>query len=267
MTRRLSSPRGLAVLGIPAAALVIVPVIAVAWRTPWADFWSAVSNDASRNALILSLRTSLVATILALLFGTPLAWFLANTPFRGRALVRSLVILPMVLPPVVGGVALLYAFGRRGVVGGVLDDWFGIRLAFSETATVMAQFFVAAPFFVVVMEAAFEQIDARVVGSARTFGAGPWRTFLTVTIPLVRPALVAGTVLTWARALGEFGATITFAGNTPGRTQTIPLAVYGALESGDDSALALSMLMVGVSVVVLVALRGRWVGALRRGGE
>ena len=267
MTRRLSSPRGLAVLGIPAAALVIVPVIAVAWRTPWAGFWSAVSSDASRNALILSLRTSLVATILALLFGTPLAWFLANTPFRGRALVRSLVILPMVLPPVVGGVALLYAFGRRGVVGGVLDDWFGIRLAFSETATVMAQFFVAAPFFVVVMEAAFEQIDARVVGSARTFGAGPWRTFLTVTIPLVRPALVAGTVLTWARALGEFGATITFAGNTPGRTQTIPLAVYGALESGDDSALAMSMLMVGVSVVVLVALRGRWVGALRRGGE
>ena len=267
MTRRLASPRGLSVLGIPAAALVIIPVVAVVWRTPWSTFWDSVSNDVSRTALALSLRTSLIATLLALIFGTPLAWMLANSRFRGLAVVRSLLVLPMVLPPVVGGVALLYAFGRRGLVGGVLDDWFGVRLAFTETAAVMAQFFVAAPFFVVVMETAFAQVDPRVVGSARTFGAGPWRTFLTVTIPLVRPSLVAGLVLTWARALGEFGATITFAGNTPGRTQTIPLAVYSALESGDDSALALSLLMVTVSVVVLVALRGRWVGALRRGGE
>jgi molybdate transport system permease protein len=233
---------------------------------PWSGFWSSVSNDASRTALTLSLRTSLITTLLTLLFGTPLAWVLANSRFRGRTVVRSVLVLPMVLPPVVGGVALLYAFGRRGLVGGVLHDWFGVRLAFTETAAVMAQFFVAAPFFIVVMEAAFEQLDARVVGSARTFGAGPWYTFRTVTIPLVRPSMVAGLVLTWARALGEFGATITFAGNTPGRTQTIPLAVYSALESGDDSALALSLLMVAVSAVVLVALRGRWVGALRRGG-
>lgn len=267
MTRRLSHPRGLALIGLPAAALVIVPIAAVVWRTPWSNFWSAVSNDASRTALVLSLRTSVVATLLALIFGTPLAWFLANSNLRGRSLVRALIILPMVLPPVVGGVALLFAFGRRGLMGGLLNDWFGIRLAFTETATVMAQFFVAAPFFVVVMEAAFEQVDQRVVGAARTFGAGPWRTFLTVTIPLVGPSLIAATVLTWARALGEFGATITFAGNTPGRTQTVPLAVYSALESGDDSALALSMLMVIVSVAVLVALRGRWMGALRRGGE
>jgi molybdate transport system permease protein len=254
-------------IGLPAAALVIVPIAAVVWRTPWSNFWSAVSNDASRTALVLSLRTSVVATLLALIFGTPLAWFLANSNLRGRSLVRALIILPMVLPPVVGGVALLFAFGRRGLMGGLLNDWFGIRLAFTETATVMAQFFVAAPFFVVVMEAAFDQVDQRVVGAARTFGAGPWRTFLTVTIPLVGPSLIAATVLTWARALGEFGATITFAGNTPGRTQTVPLAVYSALESGNDSALALSMLMVIVSVAVLVALRGRWMGALRRGGE
>jgi molybdate transport system permease protein len=267
MTRRLSHPRGLALIGLPAAALVIVPIAAVVWRTPWSNFWSAVSNDASRTALVLSLRTSVVATLLALIFGTPLAWFLANSNLRGRSLVRALIILPMVLPPVVGGVALLFAFGRRGLMGGLLNDWFGIRLAFTETATVMAQFFVAAPFFVVVMEAAFDQVDQRVVGAARTFGAGPWRTFLTVTIPLVGPSLIAATVLTWARALGEFGATITFAGNTPGRTQTVPLAVYSALESGNDSALALSMLMVIVSVAVLVALRGRWMGALRRGGE
>jgi molybdate transport system permease protein len=254
-------------IGLPAAALVIVPIAAVVWRTPWSNFWSAVSNEASRTALVLSLRTSVVATLLALIFGTPLAWFLANSNLRGRSLVRALIILPMVLPPVVGGVALLFAFGRRGLMGGLLNDWFGIRLAFTETATVMAQFFVAAPFFVVVMEAAFDQVDQRVVGAARTFGAGPWRTFLTVTIPLVGPSLIAATVLTWARALGEFGATITFAGNTPGRTQTVPLAVYSALESGNDSALALSMLMVIVSVAVLVALRGRWIGALRRGGE
>ena len=266
MKRGPSSPRGLSVIGIPAAALVLVPVVAIAWRTPWSNFWSAVSNDSSRTALVLSLRTSLVTTALALVFGTPVAWLLANSRFRGRAVLRSLLVLPMVLPPVVGGVALLYAFGRRGVVGGILDDWFGIRLAFTETAAVMAQFFVAAPFFIVVMEAAFEQVDHRIIGAARSFGAGPWRTFLTVTLPLVGPSVLAGLVLTWARALGEFGATITFAGNTAGRTQTIPLAVYGALESGSDSALALSMLMVAVSVGVLVSLRSRWVGALRRGG-
>lgn len=266
MKRGPSSPRGLIFVGVPAAALVIVPVVAVAWRTPWSNFWSAITDDTSRTALVLSLRTSLITTLLALLLGTPLAWLLANSRFRGRPLVRSLLVLPMVLPPVVGGVALLYAFGRRGVVGGVLDDWLGVRLAFTETAAIMAQFFVAAPFFIVVMEAAFEQVDQRIVGAARTFGAGPWRAFLTVTLPLVGPSLLAGLVLTWARALGEFGATITFAGNTPGRTQTVPLAVYGALESGSDSALALSMLMVVLSVAVLVMLRGRWVSALRRGG-
>ena len=267
MTRRLSHPRGLSLIGLPAAALVILPIAAVVCRTPWSNFWSAISNETARNALTLSLRTSAIATLLALIFGTPLAWFLANSNLRGRSIVRSLVVLPMVLPPVVGGVALLFAFGRRGLVGGLLDDWFGIRLAFTETATVMAEFFVAAPFFIVVMEAAFEQVDRRVMGAARAFGAGPWRTFLTVTIPLVRPSLIAATVLTWARALGEFGATIAFAGNTPGRTQTVPLAVYSELESGNDSALALSMLMVVISVIVLVALRSRWFGALRRGGE
>lgn len=266
MKRGPSTPRFLPLLGIPAAVVVIVPVVAIAWRTPWSNFWSAAFDETSRTALVLSLRTSLITTTLAALFGTPLAWMLANSRFRGRSLVRSLLVLPMVLPPVVGGVALLYAFGRRGVVGGALDDWFGVRLAFSETAAVMSQFFVAAPFFVVVMEAAFEQVDQRIIGTARSFGIGPWQGFLTVTLPLVAPSVLAGLVLTWARALGEFGATITFAGNTPGRTQTVPLAVYSSLESGSDSALALSMLMITISVVVLVSLRGRWIGALRRGG-
>lgn len=266
MKRELSSPRGLSIIGIPAAALVIIPLAAIAWRTPWSNFVSAVTDGASLTSLKLSLRTSLITTTLAVFFGTPLAWLLANSRFRGRTFLRALVVLPMVLPPVIGGVALLFAFGRRGLVGGLLDDWFGIRLAFTETAAVMSQFFVATPFFIVVMEAAFEQVDLRIVGAARSFGLGPWRAFLTVTLPLVAPSLVAGLVLTWARALGEFGATITFAGNTPGRTQTVPLAVYSALESGSDSALAMSILMVALSVGVLAALRGRWIGALRRTG-
>ena len=254
-------------LALPAVILVAAPVVAVVWRTPWSNFLSSITSDASTTALTLSLRTSLIATLLAVAFGTPLAWTLAHSRFRGRSLLRAICVLPMVLPPVVGGVALLFAFGRRGLVGSVLDDWFGIRLAFSETAAVIAEFFVAAPFFIVVMEAAFETVDQRIVGAARTFGAGPWKAFFTVTLPMVRASLVAGVVLTWARALGEFGATITFAGNTPGRTQTIPLAVYSALESGGDSALALSMLMMLVSILVLVALRNRWVGALKRGGS
>lgn len=267
MTRRLSSPRGLAFIAAPAVLIIVLPVAAIMWRTPWSNFWSAISNENARTALTLSLRTSLIATVLAVSFGTPLAWILANSRARGRSVLRALCVLPMVLPPVIGGVALLYAFGRRGLLGAALDDWFGIRLAFSETAAILAEFFVAAPFFIVVMEAAFESIDQRLVGTARTFGAGPWKTFFGVTLPLVRSSFVAGIVLTWARALGEFGATITFAGNTQGRTQTVPLAVYSALESGNDSALALSMLMVIVSIIVLVSLRNRWLGALRRGGS
>ena len=266
MTRRLSSPRALGIAALPAFVIVVLPRVAVTWRAPWSNLWSAVSDESSRSALKLSLRTSLIATATAFVFGTPLAWFLANARFRGRSVVRALCILPMVLPPVVGGVALLYAFGRRGLVGSLLDDWFGIRLAFSEAGAVLAEFFVAAPFFIVVMEAAFESIDSRLVGTARTFGSGPWKTFFTVSLPLVRTSLIAGLALTWARALGEFGATITFAGNTPGRTQTVPLAVYSSLESGNDSAIALSLLMMIVSVVVLVVLRNRWVDPLKRGG-
>lgn len=267
MKRGLSTPGGLSIVALPAIVIVILPVVAVMWRTNWSSFFSSITSDSSRTALNLSLQTSLAATFMALIFGTPLAWLLANRDFKFKTLIRALCVLPMVLPPVVGGVALLYAFGRRGLIGSVLDEWFGIQLAFTQTAAVLAQFFIAAPFFIVVMEAAFGQVDQRVVGTARTFGAGPWRTFVTITLGLVRPSLIAALVLTWARALGEFGATIAFAGNTPGRTQTVPLAVYSQLESGDDSALALSMLMMIVCVVALVALRGTWVSALRRGGQ
>ena len=171
----------------------------------------------------------------------------------------------MVLPPVVGGVALIYAFGRRGLIGSSLEDWFGYRIAFTQSATVLAQFFVAAPFFIVVMESAFSQVDASTTWAARTLGAGPWRTLLKVNIPILWPSLIAGTVLTWARALGEFGATITFAGNSPGSTQTLPLAIYSSLESGKDAAVSLSFLMMAISFVVLISLRHRWMTAFQRG--
>ena len=159
MKRSLSSPSGLWLIALPAVAIVIVPVLAVFWRTDWSSFFTSVLNETSRTALVLSLRTSLVATSLALVFGTPLAWLLANRDFKFKSLVRAFCVLPMVLPPVVGGVALLYAFGRRGLVGARLDEWFGIQLAFTQTAAILAQFFVAAPFFILVMEAAFDQVD------------------------------------------------------------------------------------------------------------
>jgi molybdate transport system permease protein len=189
----------------------------------------------------------------------------AHRTFPLKNVLRTLCVLPMVLPPVVGGVALIYAFGRRGLIGSTLEDWFGYRIAFTQSATVLAQFFVAAPFFIVVMESVFSQVDASTTWASRTLGAGPWRTLLTVNIPILWPSLVAGIVLTWARALGEFGATITFAGNSPGSTQPLPLAIYSSLESGNDAAVSLSFLMMVISFVVLISLRQRWMTAFQRG--
>jgi molybdate transport system permease protein len=264
--RALSAPKGMAVLATVCGVLVVLPLASLVVRVPWRSFWSTLSSDASQTALWLSLRTSLITTLLAILTGLPLAWVLAHVRFRFKTVIRAACVLPMVLPPVVGGVALLYAFGRRGVVGSSLDDWFGIRIAFTQSAAVLAQYFVAVPFFVVVMESAFQQADPRVSDAARTLGAGPWRTLLRVVLPSMKPAIVAAVALTWARALGEFGATISFAGNSPGRTQTLPLAIYSSLEAGDNEALTLSFIMMFVSFTVLVLLRHRWLGALRRGG-
>lgn len=266
-SRTLNGPRGFFAIAILCATLIALPLVALAIRVPWSTFFSSLSSETATTALFLSLRTSLISTSLAIITGLPLAWLLAHRNFRGIALVRALCVLPMVLPPVVGGVALLYAFGAKGVIGSALNDWFDIRLAFTQTAAVLAQYFVAVPFFIVVMESAFQQFDQRLAQAARTLGAGPWRTFVTVTLPVVRPALIAGVVLTWARALGEFGATITFAGNTAGRTQTLPLAIYMAFENGDDQALVLSFIMMTVSFVVLVLLRQHWISALKRGGQ
>ena len=189
----------------------------------------------------------------------PLAWILARVEFPGRRLLRALTILPMVLPPVVGGIALLFAFGRRGLVGQYLDRWFGITFPFTTKGVVLAEAFVAMPFLVITAEAAFRSLDRRFEDAARTLGASRWTVFRRVTLPLAAPALAAGAVLCWARALGEFGATITFAGNFPGTTQTMPLAVYQSLESSTpESAIVLSLVLLAVSLAVLVGLRDRW---------
>jgi molybdate transport system permease protein len=249
-------------LGAVAAAFFVVPLVALAVRAPWSSVPDLFGERAVRDALRLSLVCSLGAAGLSILFGTPLAWMLARVPFPGRAAVRTVTTLSLVLPPVVSGVALLLAFGRRGVLGRFLFDWFGVQLPFSTWGVVLAEAFVAMPFLVLTLEAAFRTADRRLEDAAATLGAGRWMTFRRVTAPTIAPSLVAGAVLAWARALGEFGATITFAGNFPGRTQTMPLAVYLALQSDLDAAILLSLVLVAVSFLVLFGLRERWISAL-----
>jgi len=249
-------------LGIVAVAFFVLPLVALAIRVPWSSLFDALGNDATIEALLLSVITSLITTVLAVIFGVPLAWLLARSNLPGRQTIRGLCTLSMVLPPVVAGVALLASLGRRGVVGQILDDWFGVRLPFTMPAVIVAQLFVAMPFLVLTVESGFARSSMTVEEAARTLGATPWYVFSRVTIPATRPAIVAGAVLTWARALGEFGATITFAGNFPGATRTLPIATYLALETNVDDALLISMLMVILSLIILVALRGRWVGAI-----
>jgi molybdate transport system permease protein len=202
--------------------------------------------------------TSLAATAVSFVLGVPLAWVLARADFRGKRLARGLVTLPMVLPPVIGGAALLLALGRRGLIGQYLDEWFGIVLPFSTAGVIVAETFVAMPFLVVTVEAALRGADRRYEDAAATLGARPWTVFRRVTLPRIRPALAAGAVLCWARALGEFGATITFAGNLQGRTQTMPLAVFVTRESDRGAAIAISLVMVAISLAVLIGLRDRW---------
>jgi molybdate transport system permease protein len=248
---------------VPAAVAVLLltaPLAGLVWRAPWGDLGRELGRTEVRQALGLSLACSVAATALSAALGLPLAWVLARHHFPCRSLVRALVTLPMVLPPVVGGVALLLAFGRHGLVGQWLDRAFGLTLPFTTAGVVVAEAFVAMPFLVVAAEAGFRASDTRLEDAARTLGARPATVLWRVTLPLVRPSLVAGAVLCWARALGEFGATITFAGNFPGRTRTAPLEVYLLLESRPEAAFVLSLVMVAVSVVVLVLLRRRWLG-------
>lgn len=235
-------------------AFLVLPVVGLLVRAPWRALPALLAAPGALAALRLSLLTSTVATVLAVVFGVPLAFLLARVTFPGRRLVRALVTLPLVLPPVVGGVALLLVFGRRGLLGGPLH----LSLAFTTAAVVFAQVFVAMPFLVVAVEGALRAADLRYEEAAATLGASRLTVFRRITLPAVAPGVAAGAVLCWARALGEFGATITFAGNFPGRTQTMPLAVYLALETDPDAAIALSLVLLVVSMVVLVALRGRW---------
>jgi molybdate transport system permease protein len=257
---RVRLPAPVLALAVVAALFFALPLVGLLWRAPWSKAWHYLSDHDSLTALRLSLVSSLWAAGLSTLFGVPLAWLLARVVFPGRGVVRALSTLSMVLPPVVGGVALFFALGRRGLVGQYLFRWFGIRLPFTMAGVVVAQTFVAMPFLVITVEAALRQMDQRVEDAARTLGASRWYTFRRVTLPTIRPALVAGIVLAWARALGEFGATITFAGNFPGTTQTMPLAVYLALESNPEQAIVLALVLIAVSFAVLIGLRDRWFG-------
>lgn len=231
-------------------------------RAPWDQALAGLTAPETATALELSLFCSLAATAAALVLGIPLAVVLSRTTGNLRSVMRALTTLPMVLPPVVGGVALLLAFGRRGLVGSLLYQALGIQIPFTTAATVMAETFVAMPFLVIAVEAGLRSLDPRYEEAARALGARGWMVFLRVTLPLLRPAIFSGAVLCWARALGEFGATITFAGNFPGRTQTVPVAVYVALETRPESAIVLSLILLAVSVAILAGMRDRWLGAL-----
>jgi molybdate transport system permease protein len=241
--------------GAVALAFFLLPLLGLVARSPWTATAELVGSPAVRSALWLSLLVATSATAAALAFGFPLAWLLARTAFPGRALVRTLVMIPMVLPPVVGGVALLAAFGRRGLLGQALTP-LGISLPFSTLAAVLAACFVAAPFLVTTLEAGLAQLDRRHEQVAATLGASRLRILWTVVLPALRPSLAAGLALCWARALGEFGATITFAGNLPGRTQTLTLAIYETLQTRPADAFLLGCLLLGVSVLVLGPVRG-----------
>ena len=257
--RRERVPFPVVVLAAAGAAFFILPLAGLITRTPWSDAGRELIAPASVDALRLSMVASISATVVALVLGVPLAWLYARVEFPGRSVLRALTTLPMVLPPVVGGIALLLAFGRRGLIGSWLAS-IDVTLPYTTAAVVMAETFVAMPFLVLTVEAGLRSMDRRYEDAARTLGAGRWTVFWRVTVPLIAPSLAAGAVLCWARALGEFGATITFAGNFPGVTQTMPLAVYLLLESDPQASFVLSLVLLAISVAVLVGLRDRWLG-------
>lgn len=262
--RRQRPPALVAVPAALALALLGLPMLALLVRLPWAQLPQQLSSPVIAPALRLSLTCAVAATAISLVLGVPLAWVLARAELPGTRVLRALVTVPLTLPPVVGGVALLLLLGRRGLLGRHLETWFGFSLPFTTPAVVIAQVFVAMPFLVLAVDGALAGADRRVEDAAATLGAGPVRVLLRITLPSAAPGIAAGAVLCFARALGEFGATITFAGSFPGTTQTMPVAVYLALASDPDAAVVLSVVLLAVSVVVLVALRGRWVrGALR----
>jgi molybdate transport system permease protein len=257
-------PWYLVVPGVVGVVFLALPLAGLVAQAPWGSIVELLGSPAVLQALRLSLITSVAATLIALVLGIPLAMLMTRTRAFGGAWVRALVTLPLIMPPVVGGVALLAAFGRRGLAGQLLFDVFGIQIPFTTAAVVIAEAFVAMPFLVITVEGALRSSDARLEQAAATLGARPWTVFRRITLPLIAPSIAAGAVLCWARALGEFGATLTFAGSFPGVTRTMPLAVYAALDVDRAEALALSMVLLLVSVLILVSLRGRFLQGLRR---
>ncbi len=261
MTDRLGRPPALLVVpAVLATLLLVVPLVAMVASTSWTDLPRDLTSRAALDALRLSLVTSTAAIVGCLLLGLPLAWLLARVDFRGRGALRALVTVPLVLPPVVAGIALRAAFGRTGVVGAPLLEWTGFSFPFTTWGVVLAHVFVSMPFVVIAIEGALRSADPRFDAAAATLGATRWTTFRRVTVPLALPGVVAGTVLGWARSLGEFGATITFNGNYPGTTQTMPTLIYVTRQADQDAALSLSLVMLVVSIGVLVALRDHWLG-------
>lgn len=242
-----------AVLG---GAFIVLPLAAMLLRVQWSQFWELITSESSIAALWLSLKTSAASTVLCVLLGTPMALVLARSSFPGLRLARSLVLLPLVLPPVVGGIALIYTFGRQGLLGGTLE-FLGLRIAFTTTAVVIAQTFVALPFLVLSLEGALRTAGRRYEAVAATLGANPTTVLRRVTVPLVLPGLISGGVLAFARALGEFGATLTFAGSLQGVTRTLPLEIYLQRETDPDAAVALSLVLVVVAVLIVLATRFR----------
>jgi molybdate transport system permease protein len=264
--RRPGIPRSLILASLPLVLLLVLPFVALATYLDPAQWLRQLATPVAARALLLTLLTTSIATLLCVMLGLPVAFLLARHRFRGRDALAGLIDLPITIPPVVVGVALLLAFGRFGLVGQYLDR-IGIQIGFSRTAVVLAQLLIACPFFVQAARGGFASVDPRMETAARTLGAGPWRVFWTVSVPLARPSLVVGALLAWARALSEFGATITFAGNFPGRTQTLSLAVMAALESDMRTAVAISMLAVVLGVAVLILARGLAARTLRSAGS
>ena len=254
MPRR--TPVPLVVLAAIGAAFALLPIVALLGRAPWGRLGGILAGEGAREALRLSLIASLGAAAISLVVGVPLAWVLARARFPGRSVLRAIVVLPVVLPPVVGGIGLLAALGRRGLVGSLLAAN-GIQLTFTTLGTVIAATFVSMPLVIIAAEAGFRSLDPRLEAAAASLGARPWYALRRVVLPNIAPQLAAGAVLAWARALGEFGATVTFAGNLPGRTQTLPLVVYQARQTDPAGAIAISLLLVAISVIVLVGLRDR----------
>jgi molybdate transport system permease protein len=248
-------PRWIYLPAALAAAFILLPLVAMATRVQWGDFGALITSESSLAALKLSLRTSTASTVVCIVLGVPMALVLARTSFRGQGLLRSLILLPLVLPPVVGGIALLYTFGRNGLLGDTMDV-LGIQVAFSTTAVVIAQAYVALPFLVLSLEGALRTAGHRYEAVAATLGARPTTVLWRVTLPLVLPGLLSGAILSFARSLGEFGATITFAGSLQGVTRTLPLEIYLQRETNPDAAVALSFVLVAVAVVVIGLARG-----------